>query len=178
MTDFTINLVDAIISGRATDIETTFQEAITDKISIAMEARKTELAQSIFTEANQHNRKESVDLDEASDRKFINVATSRAHIERAEKALKDSPNMWSGPKAGYKSLITVHKKHLLNNEELEELEDYMMSEDFEQLDKEDQEILFELTQGLKDRYIEEANSDTDSRLDDLSVEKAVDKLTK
>ena len=57
MTDFTINLVDAIISGRATDIELAFQEAITDKISIAMETKRTNIAQSMF--------KESVELDEA-----------------------------------------------------------------------------------------------------------------
>ena len=57
MTDYTLNLVDAIISGRATDIETAFQEAITNKISIAMDDRRTEIAQSMFT-------KESVQLDE------------------------------------------------------------------------------------------------------------------
>ena len=57
MTDYTLNLVDAIMSGKATDIETAFQEAISDKISIAMETKRTELAQGMF--------KENVDLEEA-----------------------------------------------------------------------------------------------------------------
>ena len=51
MTDYTLNLVDAIISGKATDIETAFQEAISDKISIAMETKRTEIAQGMFKES-------------------------------------------------------------------------------------------------------------------------------
>ena len=82
MTDYTLNLVDAIISGRATDIETAFQEAITDKISIAMDTRRTEIAQSMFT-------KESVEPEELT----------------------------------------------LEDYSVEELEDFMMSEEFEQLDE-------------------------------------------
>ena len=89
MTDFTLNLVDAIISGRATDIETSFQEAITDKISIAMEIRKTELAQSMFT-------KESVD---------------------------------------------AYEELTLEDYSVEELEDFMVSEDFDQLDELDKKTL-------------------------------------
>ena len=82
MTDFTLNLVDAIISGRATDIENAFQEAITDRISIAMESKRTNIAQSMFT-------KESVEEEELT----------------------------------------------LEDYSVEELEDFMMSEDFEQLDE-------------------------------------------
>jgi hypothetical protein len=48
MTDFTLNLVDAIISGRATDIESAFQAAITDKISVRMESKKGEVAHNMF----------------------------------------------------------------------------------------------------------------------------------
>ena len=67
MTDFTLNLVDAIISGKATDIETAFQEAITDKISVAMESKKLEVAQGMF--------KESVEeLDEDAD-DWTHIAT-------------------------------------------------------------------------------------------------------
>ena len=49
MSDLTRNLIDAIISGKATDIETTFQATMADKISSAMEDRKVEVAQGMFT---------------------------------------------------------------------------------------------------------------------------------
>lgn len=69
MTDYTLNLVDAIISGRATDIESAFQEAITDKISIAMESKRTSMAQSMFT-------KEEVELEESTDWAAHNAKTA------------------------------------------------------------------------------------------------------
>ena len=53
---------------------------------------------------------ESEQLDEAH--KFINVATSKKVISDSERVLKDNPNMMYGSKAGYKALITIHKKHL------------------------------------------------------------------
>ncbi len=49
-----------------------------------------------------------------NEEKFVNVATSQKIIRDAEKALKDSPNMWAGPKASFKRLISVHKKHIQN----------------------------------------------------------------
>ena len=106
MTDFTLNLVDAIISGRATDIETAFQEAITDKISIAMDTRRTEIAQSMFT-------KESVEEEELT----------------------------------------------LEDYSVEELEDFMMSEDFEQLD--------ELSRKTLSSYIGKARSSRNNAVKDL-----------
>ena len=106
MTDFTLNLVDAIISGRATDIETAFQEAITDRISIAMESKRTNIAQSMFT-------KESVEEEELT----------------------------------------------LEDYSVEELEDFMMSEDFEQLD--------ELSRKTLSSYIGKARSSRNNAVKDL-----------
>ena len=51
MSDLTRNLIDAIISGKATDIETTFQATMADKISDAMEERKVSVAQGMFKES-------------------------------------------------------------------------------------------------------------------------------
>lgn len=51
MSDLTRNLIDAIISGKATDIETTFQASMADKISDAMEERKVSVAQGMFKES-------------------------------------------------------------------------------------------------------------------------------
>lgn len=47
--ELTTNLVDAIISGKATDIETSFNAVMADKIGNAMNDRKLELAQTMFT---------------------------------------------------------------------------------------------------------------------------------
>lgn len=52
MSDLTRNLIDAIISGKATDIETTFQASMAEKISSAMEDKKVTVAQSMFTKKN------------------------------------------------------------------------------------------------------------------------------
>jgi len=66
---------------------------------------------------------EEVEQLDEGDHKFINAASSRKSIADAEKALKDNPGMWSGPKAGFKGLITVHKKHLAKLQEAEQLDE-------------------------------------------------------
>ena len=128
MTDYTLNLVDAIISGRATDIETAFQEAITDKISIAMDTRRTEIAQSMFT-------KESAGAYETWDPK---------HPKFKDKLIKHhakggtTQSFIDQEKAkAWKQLTreSVEEELTLEDYSVEELEDFMMSEDFEQLDE-------------------------------------------
>jgi hypothetical protein len=52
MTEFTSNLVDAIISGKATDIENSFQTVMADKISSAIDDRKMEVAQTMFKDTD------------------------------------------------------------------------------------------------------------------------------
>ena len=47
--------------------------------------------------------------------KFINKATSLKIIAGAKAALAASPNMWPGPKAGFKALITAHTNLLAKN---------------------------------------------------------------
>ena len=47
--------------------------------------------------------------------KFINKATSLKIIAGAKDALAASPNMWPGPKAGFKALITAHTNLLAKN---------------------------------------------------------------
>ena len=137
MTDYTLNLVDAIISGRATDIETAFQEAITDKISIAMDTRRTEIAQSMFT-------KESVELDESA----INAAKKENPelFPKDNESLSDYKKRMSDKRIASSEKNKAFIKKTFAKEEVEEeftledysdeeLEDFMMSEDFEQLDE-------------------------------------------
>jgi len=146
MTDYTLNLVDAIISGRATDIESAFQQAITDKISIAMESKRTSMAQSMFT-------KESVEiLDEEQDPTGIKVYhTDKAgktgnqivfthqDANRLHNQIKKSGGkvthhaLMFGTKEGEKKALS--EDFALEDYSVEELEDFMMSEEFEQLDE-------------------------------------------
>jgi hypothetical protein len=144
MTDFTINLVDAIISGRATDIETAFQEAITDKISIAMESRRTEIAQSMFKESVFDDaRKKQADDEKKGvdpDKEYKLRMKSAQNTQRVNKAL-------------------TKEEFTLEDYSVEELEDFMMSEDFEQLD--------ELSRKTLSSYIGKARSSQSNALKDL-----------
>lgn len=109
-------------------------------------------------------------LDEAKfgPEKFINVASSKKSIADAEKALADNPNMFHGAKAGFKKQITIHKKHLekyntqkesLDDYSIEEIEEFMMSEEFEQLDELSKRVLGDYVDGAK------ANLDTEKEVD-------------
>ena len=109
MTDYTLNLVDAIISGRATDIESAFQEAITDKISIAMESKRTSMAQSMFT-------KESVDAYELHDPKHPHF------VKNHTKWKKSNPNGTTD------EFISHMKTKRFNVDEELTLEDYSVEE--------------------------------------------------
>jgi hypothetical protein len=57
----------------------------------------------------------TIRLEEGGPHTFVNVATSNKAIKGAEAALAAHPDMLPGPKSGYKTLITVHKKHLAKN---------------------------------------------------------------
>lgn len=141
-------LINAIAEGNTLAIEDNFKAVMAQKISDRLDDMRVSVAQNMFGSVN-----ESEDLVEASETKFVNVATSKAHIARAQKALDSNPDMFHGAKAGFKRLITIHKKHLANaesnnsvkesldNYSLEDLEDFMMSEDFEQLDEVSQKTL-------------------------------------
>lgn len=62
MSDLTRNLIDAIISGKATDIEITFQASMAEKISSAMEDKKIEVAQGMFTKEEYSEKNPKIDL--------------------------------------------------------------------------------------------------------------------
>ena len=135
MTDYTLNLVDAIISGRATDIETAFQEAITDKISIAMETRRTEIAQSMFKESAEQldeiSAEKIVKYSEKSNKEYNDPSTSDE-----KKALRRKGLMLGYNKMKARAKVpATSEDYTLEDYSLEEIEDFMMSEDFEQLDE-------------------------------------------
>ena len=53
----TRNLIDAIASGSALDIESAFEDTMAEKVSVQIEAKRLQIAQTMFTT-------EEVDLDE------------------------------------------------------------------------------------------------------------------
>ena len=55
----TRNLIDAIASGSALDIESAFEDTMAEKVSVQIEAKRLQIAQTMFTT-------EEVDLDEGS----------------------------------------------------------------------------------------------------------------
>jgi len=138
MTDFTLNLVDAIISGRATDIESAFQEAIKDKISIAMEDKRNYMAQSMF--------KESADAYELHDPKHPHF------VKNHTKWKKSNPNGTTSEFISHMKTkrFNVDEELTLEDYSLEEIEDFMMSEEFEQLD--------ELSKATLGSYVKKAGS--------------------
>jgi hypothetical protein len=76
----TRNLIDAIASGSALDIESAFEDTMAEKVSVQIEAKRLQIAQTMFTT-------EEVDLDEEQLNElgpettvsYINKATKDAH---------------------------------------------------------------------------------------------------
>ena len=60
----TRNLIDAIASGSALDIESAFEDTMAEKVSVQIEAKRLQIAQTMFTT-------EEVDLDESNDTQEI-----------------------------------------------------------------------------------------------------------
>ena len=60
----TRNLIDAIASGHALDIESAFEDTMAEKVSVQIEAKRLQIAQTMFTT-------EEVDLDESNDTQEI-----------------------------------------------------------------------------------------------------------
>jgi hypothetical protein len=173
MTDYTLNLVDAIISGRATDIENAFQEAITDRISIAMDSKRTNIAQSMFTKESVEPEELTLEdysveeledfmmsedfeqLDEVS-KKTLGSYVTKAHDQlmkhtaavnfKSGRGDKDVLSYTHEPTTARKTANRTKgvataigkltkEEFTLEDYSLEELEDFMVSEDFEQLDE-------------------------------------------
>lgn len=85
MSDLTKNLIDAIISGKATDIETTFQATMADKISDAMEERKVSVAQGMFKESKGYASGDWHVVDDITGKIHSTHSTPRKAKNAAEK---------------------------------------------------------------------------------------------
>lgn len=79
------NLVDAIISGKASAIETTFQAAIAEKINTTMADKKEELSQSMFKEsldAEKYEVDQDIDAQIKKDYKALSQLSTAALLDK------------------------------------------------------------------------------------------------
>ena len=77
----TRNLIDAIASGSALDIESAFEDTIAEKVSVQIEAKRLQIAQTMFTT-------EEVELDEEQ----LNELSVKTLSSYARKSAADGVN--------------------------------------------------------------------------------------
>lgn len=159
----TRDLIDAIVSGDSIATQQAFESEMMARVAARMDEKRQEIAQNMF--------KESVDaLDEATD-KPAKVGDNHIHVKSAGngkyKVHAVGKNFADGIKAGEhlsdSELDDFQEmggkiKHIKEDVEvaleqftLEELEAFMMSEEFEQLD--------ELSKGTLASYVSKASKD-------------------
>jgi hypothetical protein len=167
------DLVTAIISGKATEIESSFKSAISDKVLDMVSDMKTEMAQGIFKEGYQLDELSNATLDSYRKKAFDEPGFTKGEGRRratdklssyGDSKVLSSENIASAKSeiknlispehhakypiskiTNYKSANKIYKDakaagHLneeldLEDYQLEEIEDFMMSEEFEQLDE-------------------------------------------
>ena len=97
MSDLTRNLIDAIIAGKATEIESIFQSTLADKLSSAMEDRKLEVAQGMFKESTKSLDESLID----SYKEHASFSDKLRHLNDIHKKLSN---------AGYKTTDKLDPK--------------------------------------------------------------------
>jgi hypothetical protein len=76
----TRNLIDAIASGSALDIESAFEDTMAEKVSVQIEAKRLQIAQTMFTTEEVELDEEQLDeLGPETTVSYINKATKDAH---------------------------------------------------------------------------------------------------
>jgi len=198
----TKDLINAIASGDAQQIETTFESVMKDKISVALDAMRSSVAQNLFTEQVELDEEQ---LDELS-KKTLDTYVKKARNSRDVNAdIEDMRGISLKQKDAARATIDkrqggiYHAKKRLAKEEAEftledysvaELEDFMLSEDFEQLDELSKSTLGSYIKKSKSNIIMHGSTlgtDVNKKVKDKStatiqkrakgINKAVDKLT-
>jgi hypothetical protein len=77
----TRNLIDAIASGSALDIESAFEDTMAEKVSVQIEAKRLQIAQTMFTT-------EEVDLDEEQ-LDELSPKTLGSYVKKASKSVSN-----------------------------------------------------------------------------------------
>ena len=210
----TKDLINAIASGDAQQIESTFETVMTEKISVALDAMRSSVAQNMFSEEVELDEEQLDELSKDTIKKYFYKAGDSIHKSRTrqnraatmayqgddtatkfasdtiDSEQKNIDKRSAGRKVARKKYHAEEVEFTLEDYSVAELEDFMLSEDFEQLD--------ELSKGTLGSYIKKSKSniimhgstlgtDINKKVKDKSaatmqkrakgINKAVDKLT-
>ena len=145
----TRNLIDAIASGSALDIESAFEDTMAEKVSVQIEAKRLQIAQTMFTT-------EEVDLDEEQldelSKKTLGSYTKKAAKSAAVSGAKMVGDRLDGSDS-QDGLVTMIKRFKGINRAVNRLTKEEVDLDEEQLD--------ELSKGTLDSYRDAAVDHTD-----------------
>ena len=147
----TRNLIDAIASGSALDIESAFEDTMAEKVSFQIEAKRLQIAQTMFTT-------EEVDLDEEQ-LDELSKKTLGSYIKNATVDVGASGHIAGGKKRGSDAAIdnvTNMKKRISG---INKATDKLTKEEIDL----DEEQLNELSKKTLGSYIKKA---TDSTFED------------
>jgi hypothetical protein len=210
----TKDLINAIASGDAQQIETTFESVMKDKISVALDAMRSSVAQNLFTEQVELDEEQLDELSKDTLKSYVKKAApevaqrartdsqirSDDELTMAQTGKKTARVMGSQKRterrvAGIKQAVDKLTKEevelTLEDYSLSELDDYMLSEDFEQLDELSKSTLGSYVKKAKSAIIGNAQVTGMSNVGDKTkakaektvekrakgINKAVDKLT-
>ncbi len=138
----TLDLIRAIDSGNSRLSQSTFEELVQTRVASAIDARRTEIAQSMFVPVNESKE----DLNEKDEGKHNNGKTTGFDVV-AKKAAEE----YGSEEAGKRVAGTIRKK-ILAKEDI----DAMNEEEFNEL-VENYEQLDELSKATLARYVKSAH---------------------
>lgn len=81
MSDYAINLLKAIESGNEEDMNLSFSNAMANKISDALDAKKIEVAQKIYGFNQTDNSSETLEISSGDDSVESNIDTTETSTE-------------------------------------------------------------------------------------------------
>ena len=163
------DLVNAIIAGEALEIENAFNSAMSEKLSVAMDAMREHIACNMFNEEveqlDELSKKTLVSYIKRATRNAITTHASARDTSRraddregdearalradARRDMEHSQRRQRGIVQAANKLTKEESELNLEDFSLEEIQDFMMSEDFEQLD--------ELSKTTLGKYMRKAN---------------------
>ena len=112
----TRNLIDAIASGSALDIQSAFEDTMAEKVSVQIEAKRLQIAQTMFTTEEVDLDEEQLDelskgtLDSYRDAAVDHTDKIKKHVASMNQQVKSSIDMVKHYKTG--SVADAHRGHV------------------------------------------------------------------
>ena len=156
----TRNLIDAIASGSALDIESAFEDTMAEKVSVQIEAKRLQIAQTMFTT-------EEVDLDEEQ-LDELSPKTLGSYVKKASKSVGNISTAAGTLAGGTDETRKSHWGSLLKNKaanrqkNISKAVNKLVHKANEEVDL-DEEQLDELSPKTLGSYVKKATSSNDAR---------------